>query len=253
MFFQELPIFLRHGRQYIPDLRGVELPGTFRGRPVISSNITMEEAITVADLCPVKAIGTNPCFIDLGKCVFCGECKFFLPGKIVFTHDYRIATNDRKKLRIHQGEDFPVRLDPEKIRKEVRRIFKHALKLRQVSAGGDNSAEMELNASGNVNFDMGRYGIEFVASPRHADGLVITGPISENMADALQLTYEATPAPKVIILSGSDAISGGLFIDGHALNRSFTDRFRIDLFVPGNPPHPLTFINGVLDLIGRKI
>lgn len=252
MFFRELPLFFRHGRQYIPDLRGVELQGPFRGRPVIGSDITAEEAILVASLCPVRAIGTNPCSIDLGKCVFCGECQFFLPGKIVFTRDYRMATNNRDKLVIKQGMDTPVRLDPEKIRKEIRRIFKHALKLRQVSAGGDNSAEMELNASGNVNFDMGRYGIEFVASPRHADGLVITGPISENMADALQIAYEAIPGPKVVILSGADAIGGGLFSESRALDRSFSGRVHIDLFVPGNPPHPLTFINGVLDLIGRK-
>ena len=150
------------------------------------------------------------------------------------------------------GADQPVRLDPEMVRKEIRSFFKHALKLRQVSAGGDNSAEMELNAAGNVNFDMGRYGIEFVASPRHADGIVITGPITQNMAEALQVCYEAVPSPKIIILAGTDAISGGIFGGSAALNREFLDKYPVDLFVPGNPPHPLTFINGVLDLIGCK-
>jgi Ni,Fe-hydrogenase III small subunit len=109
---------------------------------------------------------------------------------------------------------------------------------------------MELGAAGNVNFDMGRYGIEFVASPRHADGIVITGPVSENMAGALEICYDATPSPKIIILVGTDAISGGLFADSPAVKRDFIENHHIDLYVPGNPAHPLTFINGVMDLVG---
>jgi Ni,Fe-hydrogenase III small subunit len=99
---------------------------------------------------------------------------------------------------------------------------------------------------------MGRYGIEFVASPRHADGIVITGPITQNMAGPLQVCYDAVPFPKIIILAGTDAISGGLFADSLAIDRSFLDKYPVDLYVPGNPMHPLAFINGVLDLIGRK-
>ncbi len=150
------------------------------------------------------------------------------------------------------GEDKPIELDPELVRKEIRKYFKNSLKLRQISAAGDNSCEMELNASGNVNFDMGRYGIEFVASPRHADGIVITGPISENMAEATQICYDATPDPKIIILVGTDAISGGIFDGSPALNRSFLEKYPIDLYVPGNPAHPLTFINGIMSLLGKK-
>jgi Ni,Fe-hydrogenase III small subunit len=184
--------------------------------------------------------------------VFCRECEFALPGKIRFTNDYKIASNVRERLSIEAGRDQAVLLDPEKVRKEIRTFFRHALKLRQVSAAGDNSTEMELNAAGNVNFDMGRYGIEFVASPRHADGIVITGPVSENMAEALQICYDAVPSPKIIILAGTDAISGGIFMGSEALNREFLSNYHIDLYVPGNPPHPLTFINGILDLIGRR-
>jgi Ni,Fe-hydrogenase III small subunit len=136
------------------------------------------------------------------------------------------------------------------VRKDIRRLFGSSLKLRQVSAAGDNSTELELNASGNVNFDMGRYGIEFVASPRHADGIVITGPVSRNMAEPLQITYDATPSPKIIILAGTDAISGGIFEGSPAIDRKFIENNHIDLYVPGNPVHPLTFINGVLDLLG---
>ena len=145
-----------------------------------------------------------------------------------------------------------MRLDEKIVRREVRKLFRRSLKLRQVSAGGDNSCEMELNATGNVNFDFGRYGVEFVASPRHADGIVITGPVSENMAEALRICHDAVPDPKIIILVGTDAISGGIFSDSPALNRKFIDEHNIDLYVPGNPAHPLTFINGVMDLMGIR-
>lgn len=249
MPLKEINIFRRHGRQYVPDLRGAELPEVFRGRPVISADLTPEEARLVAEICPVGAISAEPCSIHVGRCVFCKECAFVVPGKIRFTNDYKIATNTEQGLIVRQGEDRRIMVEPGQVRKEIHRFFRHALKLRQVSAGGDNSAEMELNAAGNVNFDMGRYGIEFVASPRHADGIVITGPISENMAEALQICYDAVPDPKIIILSGSDAIGGGIYNGSRALNRGFLARYHVDLYVPGNPPHPLTFINGVMDMI----
>ncbi|MCX6250941.1 MAG: NADH:ubiquinone oxidoreductase [Bacteroidetes bacterium] len=249
---RELSIFYRHGKQYVPDLRKAELTPLFRGRPMISADISQEEAGIAASICPVDAISISPCTIDIGKCVFCNECSFCLPGKIRFTDDYRIASNNREDLLIKQGNDNLLRINPGFIRYEILSFFRHALKLRQVSAGGDNSAEMELNAAGNVNFDMGRYGIEFVASPRHADGIVITGPISQNMSKALQITFDSVPSPKIIILAGTDAISGGIFTGSPALNREFLGKYQIDLYVPGNPPHPLTFINGVLDLIGHK-
>jgi Ni,Fe-hydrogenase III small subunit len=246
-----LSIFQRHGRQYIRNLRKAE-PAGFRGRPVIRNDITPMEAEMVAALCPVGAIQASPFSLDLGKCEFCRECEFALPGKITFTNDPVMASNVRDNLVIKPGMNEPVQVDTGVIRKEIRSLFHYALKLRQVSAGGDNSAEMELNACGNVNFDLGRYGFEFVASPRHADGMVITGPITQNMAEALRICYEAIPEPKLVILAGTAAISGGVFCDSPALDRSILDNISVDLFVPGNPPHPLTFINGVLDLTGRK-
>jgi Ni,Fe-hydrogenase III small subunit len=111
---------------------------------------------------------------------------------------------------------------------------------------------MELNAAGSVNFDMGRYGIEFVASPRHADGVVVTGPVSAAMSEPLFATFKAIPEPKIIILAGTDAISGGLFSESADVDPRFRNFFMPDLYVPGNPPHPLTFINGVLELIRTK-
>lgn len=243
----ELKIMLHNGKQYIPDLRTAVVPPPFRGRPVISSEPVDEEAL--AGICPVDAISIAPVSIDLGKCTFCGECAFRFPGKIQFTNDHRIATNVRERLVVREGEDIPIAVDQSAIDGRIKTVLGKSLKLRQVSAGGDNSAEFELNACGNANFDMGRHGIEFVASPRHADGVVVTGPISANMAEALEITYKAVPEPKVLILCGVDAISGGIFAESKALNRDFLHHAKIDLYIPGNPPHPLTIINGLLDLI----
>ena len=252
-------ILLHQGKQYIPDVTIAKVPGIFRGRPVISTEKVNETELI--ELCPTNAInslsfgegrsGASLC-IDLGKCTFCGECAITFPNKIKFTTDYKIAANDRSRLIIREGNDEPIELNPELIKKEMYEYFGSSLKLRQVSAGGDNSCELELNACSNVNFDMGRFGIEFVASPRHADGIVITGPITENMAQPLQICYDAIPEPKIIILAGTDAISGGIFEGSPALNRSFLSRYKIDLYVPGNPIHPLTFINGVLELIKKR-
>jgi Ni,Fe-hydrogenase III small subunit len=202
--------------------------------------------------CPTRAISAIPVSIDLGKCTFCGECSHLFPQKIVFTTDYKLSTNVRDRLVIKEGIDQPIELDKEQIPNEFKSIFGDSLKLRQVSAGGDNSSEWELNAANNVQFDMSRFGIEFVASPRHADGIVITGPITANMAEPLQICYDATPNPKMIILVGTDAISGGIFEGSPALDRRFLDSHKVDLYIAGNPAHPLTVINGLLALTGRE-
>jgi len=245
-----LKILLHQGKQFIPDVTTAEVPGIFRGRPVISQEPVNEEEL--AAICPTGAIGTSPVSIDLGRCTFCGECALAFPEKIRFTKDYKLATNVRARLVIREGEDQPVEVDEQLIRPEIRRVLGNSLKLRQVSAAGDNSAEWELNAANNVQFDMSRFGIEFVASPRHADGVVITGPISENMAEPLQICYEAVPSPKIVVLAGTDAISGGIFEGSPALKREFIDRYPVDLYIPGNPPHPLMVINGLLALTRGK-
>lgn len=250
MIFDEITILKQHGKQFIADVSRPELPGPFKGRPEISDAQVDEGALVT--LCPTGAIGRSPLSIDMGKCVMCGECEFAFPEKIKFTKDYRIATNVRERLIVREGDVNPITLDHSKIRDEIQSLFGRSLKLREVSAAGSNADEAELNACGNVNFDMGRFGIEFLASPRHCDGIVITGPISENMAEALQVCYDAVPAPKLIILVGSDAISGGIHSGSLALNRDFLEKYPIDLYVPGNPPHPLTFVNGVLELVRKK-
>ncbi|MDP2114249.1 MAG: NADH:ubiquinone oxidoreductase [Bacteroidota bacterium] len=248
--FNNLKIVYHQGKQYIRNTATTKVPGIFRGRPVIS-NEKVNEAELIG-LCPVNAISANPVSIDMGKCTYCGECAKQFPNKIRFTSEYKIATNERARLIVKEGEDKLVEVNPETVRSEIHRVFGNSLKLRQVSAGGDNSCEWELNASNNVQFDMGRYGIEFVASPRHADGIAITGPITENMAEALQICYDAVPEPKIIVLVGTDAISGGIHAGSSALNRSFLDKYPVDLYIPGNPAHPLTIINGLVDLTRKR-
>jgi len=248
-----LSVLNSQGKQYIPNPRKAEVPGIFRGRPVITTAPVDSQAVVAC--CPMNAISVDGgVAIDLGKCAFCGKCAKMFPSKISFTKDYHLATTVRENLIVREGVDKPIEFGP---LPECARLFKGSLKLRQVSAGGDNSCEWELGATGNVNFDMGRYGIEFVASPRHADGIVVTGPISANMSRALQICYDAVPAPKLVVLCGTDAISGGIFGlagSGEAeqcLDRSFLDSHKVDLYIPGNPAHPLAIINGLLSLTGR--
>jgi Ni,Fe-hydrogenase III small subunit len=249
--FENIKIVHHQGKQFIPDVTTSKVPGIFRGRPVISLEKVDESKLHA--LCPTGAISIYPVSIDLGKCTFCGECAKQFPTKINFTTDYKISTNERERLIVKEGEDITVEVDPVTVRKEIHQLFGRSLKLRQISAGGDNSCEWELNAANNVQFDLSRFGIEFVASPRHADGILITGPITENMAEPIQICYDATPSPKIIVLAGTDAISGGIFADSPAIDRSFLSKYPIDLYIAGNPAHPLTIINGLLDLTRKKL
>ena len=173
------------------------------------------------------------------------------PRNVRFTNDYRIGSPTREGLVLHAG-DSRVEFDPEHVRPEIRRCFRQALQLREVSAGGDASVEMELNATGNVNFDLGRYGIGFTASPRHADGVVVSGPLTAQMAEALEICYDAVAEPKILVMCGTEACSGGLFAESRALDRSFLDSHTPDLWLPGAPTHPMIYIDGLLTLLGRK-
>jgi len=240
------------GKQYISDIRKAEINPPFRGYPFIKNNCS--GCGQCIEACPSGAIEISPAVIDLGKCTFCGECERRCPDHgIEFSVLHKISTDNRNKLLITKDlgfQDFSQKAIESK--KRIKKLFGNSLKLRSVSAGGCNACEMELNACSNVNFDMGRFGIEIAASPKHADGLIITGPITENMAKALYDSYLCTTPDRIIILMGTCAISGGIFSGGSELNRDFLNEFTPDLYIPGCPVHPLTFINGLLDFIGRK-
>ena len=251
MILPKIKVLKSHGWQYIPDLNDVTLTEEFRGRPELTLTEDMADAEAAAKICPTGAISTAPFSLDMGRCLFCGECALRAPKNIRFTNDYKIGTTSREALVIKPG-DKSVDFHYENVRKQIPQLFGCALKLRQVSAGGDASVEMELNATGNVNFDFGRYGVDFVASPRHADGVVITGPISVNMAEALDICYNSIPDPKIVIVCGSEACSGGLYADSRAVDRRFLERYEVDLWLPGAPTHPMTFIDGVMNMLNLK-
>ena len=144
----EISILFHHGKQFIPNLALAQVPAPFRGRPVITSAPVDTGALV--DVCPTNAIASvgQKVSIDLGKCLFCGECALAFPEKISFTNDHKLASNDRQRLIIHEGSEQPITLDPDRVRAELRAIFGRSLKLRQISAAGDNSFEAELNACG---------------------------------------------------------------------------------------------------------
>lgn len=251
MFIEKIRVLRSHGKQYIPDLDTVELTSEFRGRPVLTDTPSHADLEQAAAICPTGALSATPFALDLGRCLFCGECARQAPHNIHFTNDYRLGSPTREGLVLRPGQTC-VPFDPASVRPEVRKCFGRALQLREVSAGGDASVEMELGATGNVNFDLGRFGIGFTASPRHADGVVVSGPITANMAEALDICYEAVAEPKIVVACGTDACSGGLFADSRALDRSFFERRRVDLWLPGSPTHPMIFIDGIRTLLGHK-
>jgi Ni,Fe-hydrogenase III small subunit/Pyruvate/2-oxoacid:ferredoxin oxidoreductase delta subunit len=244
---KSIAVRVSQGSQYIKDPRKAN-PAGFRGKPVIGAAACETGCQACAAACPTQAITLNPVQIDLGRCIMCGDCAPVCPtGKLTSTNDFQLACTDRAGLTISATRPAP---DPVKVSEALRRRFGRSLKLRSVSAGGCNACELEVNALSNVNFDIGRYGIDIVASPRHADGLVLTGPITRNMAQALQLCWDAMPDPKLVIAVGACAISGSPFEGSSAVERSFLERLKPTLYVPGCPPHPLTFVCGVLDLLG---
>ncbi len=249
--FNELILALTHRRHTIKDIRKATLLAPFRGVPLIQAAIG-ENSESTSWTCPTFALKQKPLQLDLGRCLFCGQCqRNSTTNTIIWSTNYRLATTQRNQLIVtQQSTILQKQITVEPLSSDIHKIFGRSLKLRHVSAGSCNGCELEWNACSNVNFDIGRFGIDIVASPRHADGLIISGPFTKAMASAIEDAYTATPAPKLIILLGTCAISGGLFANSPAIYREFLTRYPINLYIPGCPPHPLTIINGLLDLLG---
>lgn len=252
------------------------LPPLFMGRPHIQGGNCGVCNICTA-VCPTKALtlsadggdgskgGTYGPTLDMGLCLFCGACRDICPRKnITFTKDHRLASLTREGLLIRPAplpsEDYPdvdcaSRVRAEEVFPDLAKLYAHSLRLRQVSAGGCNACEADCNVLTTLVFDLGRFGIDFVASPRHADGIAVTGPVSENMRQALLDTYKAVPDPRIVMAIGTCAISGGIFCGESEVHNGVSGVLPaedIHLYVPGCPPHPWTILDGMLLLLGRE-
>ncbi|HEY3244800.1 MAG TPA: 4Fe-4S dicluster domain-containing protein [Phycisphaerae bacterium] len=225
------------------------LPARYRGRPQLDPARCLEGCQACADACPTQAIQANGALtLDLGKCLFCTACVDACPeGAVRYTQDYRMATSRRADLLLTGGE---MKL-AEKMADELQRVLGRALRLREVCAGSCNACDLDTNVLNTVGWDLSRFGIQFVASPRHADGLVVTGAISKNMYHALLETWQAIPPPRIAIALGACAISGGPFAGSPDVHNGVEGIIPIDLYIPGCPPHPLTILDGLLRLLNR--
>jgi len=228
-----------------------ELPERFRGRPVLDparcgSGCRACAAAAPTPFLQIAADGRPR--VDLGACLFTPEEAAACPaGALSFTPRFEMAASSREALVATDDERELARaLDA-----RSRRLFGHSLRLRSVVAGSCGGCEVELAALGNVVFDLGRFGIQFVASPRHADGIVVSGAVNANMRHALEATWEAVPEPRLVIAVGACAIGGGPFRGSPEVANGVPAGLPVDLWVPGCPPHPLTLLDSLLRLLGR--
>ena len=225
------------------------LPDRFRGMPTLAPAKCLDSCTACVTACPVGAVSrTRGLTLDLGRCLFCGACEAACPhGAIRFTRGHQLAAREREAL-VRTGREADMKAALES---GMRKLFGRSLKLRQVSAGGCNACEADCNVLTTVVFDLGRFGIQFVASPRHADGLLVTGPVTANMELALRKTYEAVPAPRIVIACGACAIAGGPYIGHDEARNGVSGILPVDLHIPGCPPHPVTILDGLLRLLGQ--
>lgn len=191
------------------------------------------------DECLVKAISydNGRAVIDNNKCIYCGNCiDTCQKAAIENTHDYKMAEV------LEAGNQ---------LKEKIYSKFKRSLILRSVDPGSCNACMLELSAMSNTYYALSRYGIEFAASPRHADGIVVTGPVTINMKEALIKTYEAMAKPKIVIAAGACAWNGGVFKDSYGVVCELKEILPVDLIIPGCPPSPQALIYGLLKLLDR--
>lgn len=227
-----------------------DLPADATGLPTVT-NAFCSGCGQCAGTCPTQAITISAdeqgpvITLDRGCCLGCQQCvNVCATGAIVEDHGTRLATTTRAALiQRNRPQSLPSSLPPS-------RQFLRSLHIREVSTG-DNASDLEVIASTNAIFDVARFGVHFVASPRFADALLVTGPVGKSMRDALLRCYDAMAEPRLVIAVGASAISGGLYRGGYAEANGVTDLLPIAVYIPGDPPHPWSIIHGILLAMGR--
>lgn len=255
-----------------------QIPEHFRGAPSFDFS-QWRDARPAADACPTGAIsieesaGRRRVTIDYGLCIFCGECaEADDSGAVQITRDFQLAVRQRGDLvktaeyrlapdgsqaefvALETGssrEHAPTEALQDKVQQRIHQVLGRSLAIREVDAGSCNGCEIEIGALNNPVYDLERLGIHFVASPRHADMLLVTGPVTCNMQLALSKTYRATPDPKIVVAVGACGISGGLFGKNYAIVGGVNAVVPVDVFIPGCPPRPHALLHGILLALGR--
>ena len=245
----------------------------FRGRPEFDF-AAWRDARPAADACPTGAIAVydradvRQVRVDYGRCIFCGECaEASTEGAVRMTQQFELAASDRRELVLtaeytlhpdgsHAGLRATTRGASagdagKRVEAAIQKLLGRSLAIRQVDAGSCNGCEQEIVALNNPIHDIERFGIHFVASPRHADMLLVTGPVTRNMELALRKTYAATPDPKVVVAVGACGISGGVFGTNYASLGGVDAVIPVDVYIPGCPPRPEALLHGILLALGQ--
>jgi Ni,Fe-hydrogenase III small subunit/formate hydrogenlyase subunit 6/NADH:ubiquinone oxidoreductase subunit I len=246
-----------------------KLSANFRGAPEFDL-ARWRDARPAADVCPSGAItvsdagSTRSVAVDYGRCIFCGECASASPDGVRITRNFELAATNRDALKIAAEYELdwngtqhrllqgaPLAETGHKLAREIHRVLGRSLAIREVDAGSCNGCEQEIIALNNPLYDLERFGIHFVASPRHADMLLVTGPVTRNMELALRKAYDATPDPKLVVAVGACGISGGMFGTNYATRGGVDQVIPVDVYVPGCPPRPEALLHGILLAVGR--
>lgn len=244
--------------ELLGDATGSRLPEV---RPERLNSAAAQKAV---DACPTTALALEPgergltLAMNYAECIGCGYCREAGDGAFVLAQKLTRCGLDKPSLIRRWDIDTTEELDsaepdPIATSQEIRELFGRALNIREVDAGSCNACEGEIIALNNPYYDLERFGIHFVASPKHADMLLVTGPVTRNMADALKNTYEATPSPKLVVAAGTCACSGGIFAGSHAVVGAVDALIPVDGYIPGCPPTPAMLLSGILAVLrGRK-
>jgi Ni,Fe-hydrogenase III small subunit len=229
---------------------------------VRSDALTAPLARRAVDSCEISALAINEdegrsiLSLDYGKCTGCGHCIEVGEGAF-FLADSVVCGVTRQALVRHWDIErgFEIQNDEPALNaaaREIRAIVGGSLNIRQVDGGSCNGCEAEIGALTNPYYDLERFGIHFVASPKHADLLLVTGPVTRNMADAVKRTYEATPSPKLVVAVGACGCSGGIFAESSAVAGSVDSVIPVDAYIPGCPPTPAMLLTGILRILSHK-